>query len=174
MLSSDVAGPPVVKFVGLGIYAALLLGVCVSDALTRRIPNALVAVIALSGFAFSVATSGLAVGGARAGAGLAVGLGIWLPLYLLRMLGAGDVKLFAAASAWLGAGGALHAAFLTAIFGGLLSLLWLPPVHGWLDSARTRGVPSEVATVCTRRRVPYGVAMSAGLFTVALFPNLLA
>jgi prepilin peptidase CpaA len=52
---------------------------------------------------------------AWSGAGWAVGLLLFLPLFLLRGMGAGDVKLLAAFGAWLGPAGA----FWTAIYGGV-------------------------------------------------------
>ena len=75
---------------------------CATDLRTSRIPNLLT---------FSAAAAGLAwhaFGGwaplASALGGLALGLLLFLPIYLLRGMGAGDVKLLAALGAWLGPG----------------------------------------------------------------------
>ena len=164
-------------------FAVLILTVCVSDVRTRRIPNRLVLLIAALGVLFSVVSHPWWPGLTRAIGGMAVGLAIWLPFYLVRMLGAGDVKFFAAASAWLGPALALKAALLAGVFGGLLALLWLSR-DGWvlavarLSTMRNGAVlprPADagVAGRVAARRVPYGVAMAVGLAAAAWFPEFL-
>jgi len=60
----------------------------------------------LSGIIVTVATAPrISVGLLASLGGLVVGLLIWLPSWLFKLLGAGDVKMFAAAGAWLGCGG---------------------------------------------------------------------
>ena len=113
---------PATTFVGsLGLLAA---GACfigalavasTSDVRSRRIPNRLVVVLALLGLAFSMVTLGPSVGASRALIGFGIGFGLWIPFYALGMLGAGDVKLFAAACCWLAPSQAFGAAFLSAI-----------------------------------------------------------
>ena len=94
------------------------------DLRTRRIPNALT----LGAAAAAVVCLGV-VGGWRAmvwsAAGWTVGLLIFLPLFLLRGLGAGDVKLLAAFGAWLGPSGAWWVAVYGAIAGGVIAVPWL-------------------------------------------------
>ena len=157
-------------------FIALLAAASVGDLRWRRIPNRLVAVTALAGLGFSAALGG---GGALARSLLALALGfaIWAPLYAFRMVGAGDVKLFAAASAWLAPLQVVDAALVSAFVGGGLSLLYLARELGGravalrlLLAARHGSVAggaaelSGVARGAGRRRVvPYGVAMSAGL-----------
>src|SRR2546425_13068330 len=96
---------------GLSDIAAISVALvaCVFDLYSRRIPNALT---------FGAAAVALVVAAALGGAsgawstlmGLAVGLAIWLPIYALGGMGAGDVKVMAAIGAWLGAAVAFHAA----------------------------------------------------------------
>ena len=112
---------PRVEAFTLGV---VLLTACVMDLRTRRIPNGLVVVGALAGVGFALLDGGLG-GGVRAVAGLTVGLLVWLPFWLLRMLGGGDVNLFAAGAAWLGPTGAIEAAMIAGLSGGVLSLLYL-------------------------------------------------
>ena len=173
------AGSPF-GFAAGAVFLLLLAAVCVSDVRTRRIPNRLVLVIAAFGLAFSLATAPVLPGLGRAAAGLALGLVIWLPLYAFRLLGAGDVKFFAAAAAWLGPGGAVQAALLAALFGGLLSAIWFVRLGGvaylFVRLAHlTRPTPDAplAAGGTADRRVPYGVAMAAGLASAAWFPQLL-
>lgn len=139
------------------LLTALLLAACVTDVRARRIPNALV--LALTGAAFVRAAvvvwagepaAGLAAGFGDAALGAAAGLALWLPLYAVGAFGAGDVKLFAAAAAWLGPTGVPSATLYAALAGGVLGLAWLA----------TRQLP---AVFTERRRVPYGVAIAAGV-----------
>src|SRR5690349_18095821 len=108
------------------LYALLLILGAVSDVRARRIPNLLNLALVGVGFVYAMLASGNGshmVGWAVAGVG--TGFLVWLPFYLLGMLGAGDVKFFAGASAWLGPQVALSAAALAAISGGVLALLWM-------------------------------------------------
>ena len=108
--------------------AALVLGAvaAVTDARTRRIPNALTLGAAVVGLAFFAATGG-GYGLGWSVAGWLVGLLIFLPLFALRAMGGGDVKLLAAFGAWLGPALVCWVAIYGAIAGGGLALglvLW--------------------------------------------------
>jgi prepilin peptidase CpaA len=169
---------------GVG-FTLLLVLVCISDLRTRRIPNRLVVWIMVLGLAYSVGAYPWASGLARAVGGLLVGFVIWFPFYLLRMLGAGDVKFFAAASAWLGVAVALQAAALGALVGAVLAVVWMVRVDGWrlvlvrlaagsVGAGRTAGEERlEPQQRSATRRVPYGVAMAVGLGVSAWLPHLL-
>lgn len=115
--------------------AALLLVLLASgfDLRTRRIPNALTFGAALLAMCVHTAFNG--VGGFfMALGGWAAGLAIFFPLYLLRGLGAGDVKLLGAVGAWLGAGAAVTTALWGAIAGGVLALI-VALAHGYTRTA---------------------------------------
>ena len=83
--------------------AVLVLGTAAAatDATTRRIPNALTFGPRRSRVAFAAATGGVH-GLGWSVAGWIVGLLLFLPLFALRAMGGGDVKLLAAFGAWLG------------------------------------------------------------------------
>lgn len=161
---------------GWAVFAALLLASCVSDVRVRRIPNRLVLLLLVSGLVATTAAKPALLTPARALGSAAIGLAIWLPFYLLRMLGAGDVKLFAAASAWLAPAAVLDAALLSAVTGGVLAIVWLVRIHGpsfafarvmhAVQQPRTfRRTPLPATALA--HRVPYGVAMTAGLLAAA-------
>jgi prepilin peptidase CpaA len=57
--------------------------------------------------------------------GILTGAGLLLPVYLLRGLGAGDLKLMAAIGACVGLRLIGSVLFLTILSGGLLALLWI-------------------------------------------------
>lgn len=167
-----------------GLFIALLAAACVSDVRSRRISNNLVLVLALAGTAFSLWRLSALDGAISAALGMALGLAIWISFYALGVLGAGDVKFFAAACAWLGPSLAWRAALLAAAFGGVLAvgfLLWESRLGGALRrlavmaTARSVALPSleDMSEQQARRQLPYGVALALGLVVVAMFPSVL-
>lgn len=101
--------------------AVALLG-CVFDLHSRRVPNLLTLGAAVAAVVVCTATMGLTgLGSSTSGWLLATAL--WLPLYALGGMGAGDVKLLAAIGAWLGPADALYAALYAAMAGGVLALV---------------------------------------------------
>src|SRR5688572_12650652 len=112
-----------VHLVGGAVFTMLLVIGCITDLRSRKIPNELVLAILVSGWLFVLVSSpdawhalGMSL------AGTAVGFGIWIGFYLLGVIGAGDVKFFAAAGAWLGPGATWRAAIIAAIAGGILAV----------------------------------------------------
>jgi len=89
-------------------------------------------------------------------AGAMTGLVVWLPLWLMGFIGAGDVKFFVAAAVWLGPRATLGAALVSAIAGGILACVWL--------AIRMRKNSGQ------RTTVPYGVAMAVGFAVVTWVP----
>lgn len=105
------------------------------DVRHHRIPNAL----SLGGIAMGTALQATVSGfsGLAAGlAGAAVAIGIFLPFYIFRGMGAGDVKLMGAVGAFLGPHNALLATGLSLGAGGLLALLMLIARGGLRPLAR--------------------------------------
>ena len=74
---------------------------CLADLGWRRIPNVVTVGGAALALVAAAATGGVSAFGLAA-AGWLVGLLLFLPLFALGGLGAGDVKLLAALGAWLG------------------------------------------------------------------------
>jgi prepilin peptidase CpaA len=62
-------------------------------------------------------------GFATASMGLLLGLLLLIPLWILRILGAGDVKLMAMVGAFIGPWATLHATFYVVVTGGIAALL---------------------------------------------------
>lgn len=92
------------------------------DLRTRRVPNALNALIASMGVLLAISgLSGVSVGAATAGLG--VGLALMLPGFLFGATGAGDVKLFAAMGTLVGPAHILRAFLFTVVAGGVLAVV---------------------------------------------------
>lgn len=161
------------------VFIALLFAACWSDVVRRRVPNVLVLVLAVLGIVYSV-SDGVWFHGLLSGlGGLTLGLLIWLPSWVVRLLGGGDVKLFAAAGAWLGPWSTLEAAVWAGLLGGLLSLVWLLRHRGVRGAALslaalridTKGVLQRQREDPTRKSLPYTVALAAGAVIAAWFPH---
>ncbi|MFD0961200.1 A24 family peptidase [Paenibacillus chungangensis] len=108
-----------------GLATAILLAAAfLTDVRWQRIPNALT-----GGFFLGGCLYGLLSGGWQqlmdSMLGAAAGFVPLLLLYGLKSIGAGDVKLFGAAGAWLGIGNVLQLMLFSMLFGGLIGLALL-------------------------------------------------
>ena len=161
-----------------GILMLLLTAAAVCDYRTHRIPNWLV----LSGVLFGVIYNTVLPPFPHDNiffplAGLGLGLLLFLPLYLIRAMGAGDVKLLAMVGAFLGAGETFLAALASIIVGGVLAILFvlargtaLRMFHNLatllqlgLLGALARSAPSlQITAGASAGKLPYGVAIAIG------------
>ena len=153
---------------------ALVLVACIPDLRTRRIPNALTLGAAIVALAFHAATNGLA-GLATSAGGWLLGAALFFPIFALRGMGGGDVKLLAAVGAWLGPAQVIWVALITSVAGGVLGLV-VAAFHGYLGKAvsnlfvllmqwRVSGIrPVEKVTLAGSRgpRLAYAVPIAVG------------
>ncbi|HEX8276627.1 MAG TPA: prepilin peptidase [Longimicrobiaceae bacterium] len=154
------------------VLVVLVVIAAASDLRTRRIPN----LLTVGGFVLALALRAPLGGSALAdgflGAGAALLLGV--PLFAMRALGGGDVKLLAAVGAFAGWSGLLPTLAAIGIMGGVLGLVEAVR-RGVLRQvlANTGRLALSLATfarygVRTDLRspaaitVPYGVAIAAG------------
>lgn len=155
--------------------AVVSVSACVTDLRWRRIPNLLTFGAAATALVFYSVTRGLPGLGFSA-AGFAVGLAIFLPLFAVRGLGGGDVKLMAALGAWIGPGSVLWLAALAAIAGGVFALIVAAAsrytgqafrnVWSILTFWRVMGVQPHPALTLESSggpRLPYSLPIAAGL-----------
>jgi len=120
----------------LNLFVGTLLALaCVTDLRTRRIPNVLTASAAAGAVLFHLATGGWQAAGWSI-VGLFVGALLFLPMFALRGMGAGDVKLLAAVGAWLGPGQVAVVALATSLVGGVLAVV-VALAYGYLRKALT-------------------------------------
>jgi prepilin peptidase CpaA len=158
-------------------YAALASAgaACVTDVTTRRIPNVLTLGAAAGAVGYHLAGAGWG-GLAHAAGGWAVGLALFLPMFMLRGIGGGDVKLLAALGAWIGPLPAVWLCLFAALAGGPMALVLalsrgyfgraMSNIWGLLMFWRVAGFqPHPVLTLDApgTPRLPYAVPIAAGL-----------
>ena len=116
----------------LAQFVALIIALCatMTDLRTRRIPNLLTFGAAAAAIVFHTLGGGV-TGTLTAAGGWLAGAALFMPFFLLRGMGAGDVKLLAALGAWLGAGDAFRVAIYTSLAGGVMALA-VSAAHGYL------------------------------------------
>lgn len=115
---------------------------------SRRIPNALAVFIAVAGVAYLVIDYSTITALGGLGQGAVAGLAC-MPIYLLRGMSAGDVKLISATSIWWTTSQLLIALASTAIVGAILAVIYL---------CTTRGAT----------HVPYAIAIATSTVGTAL------
>jgi len=160
----------------------LVLAAAVFDLRYRRIPNWLVLAGLLAGLAVNTWLAGWS-GLRLSGLGIGLAFLVYIPLYALRAMGAGDAKLMAAVGALTGPGPWLLIFFATALVGGVLALLFV------VSKGRVRTTLSNVAFMlrelaCFRppyarnpeldvrdaraARLPHSVSVAVGCIIVVL------
>jgi prepilin peptidase CpaA len=152
----------------IGLVAALAAAT-VTDLRARRIPNAVTLSAAMLGLSLNTAlrgSDGLAL--SLEGAGLA--LAALLPLFALRGMGAGDVKLMAAIGALKGPEFLIYTFACAALFGGGMALVGLVRSRrlglAFAHLAYFKFFPRPDGTFITAGRLPYAPAISAGALLV--------
>lgn len=166
--------------VNLAILMTLLGVAAWFDIKSRRIPNWLV----VTGLVSSLGTQAfLGNGGFSAWSlGLLVGFGLFLPLYVMRAMGAGDVKLMGMVGAFLGPASAAGAVLTTLLAGGTLAIavaLWSGALRHTLINVRILTIQTMFKTLhggsaqieampASAGNLPYAVAIAAGTFIYLL------
>jgi prepilin peptidase CpaA len=168
------------------ILICLVAQAAVTDLAMRKIPNVLIlsglllALILhlLAGQPWAPVTQWLA--------GCLAGFFLFLPLYLLRGMAAGDVKLMAMVGAFSGPAAALRIAVLSYLIGGVLALLLLLWSGRWRDSWRNLAqlckplllrllgvplLPVPLAPSVSVGGIPYGVAIALGTIGVVVWTH---
>jgi len=167
------------KSMSVAMSAALTLVVLLlvawavrEDLLRRRIPNALCFAALMLGLGMMSIAGGL-IGLLYSAGGVLVGLLTFVPFYLLRGMGAGDVKLMAALGSFFGPAGALLAAAISLVAGGVYAiviaiskLLRTKSQMGASSPGAESPTASQLAAVFAvvrKERFPYSVAIATGV-----------
>lgn len=167
---------------GTVAFGAVMIAALVWDVRERRIPNQLVIAGLVLGLALRASGGWASIGAGLAGGLLA--LGLTFPLFALRAMGGGDVKLFGVAGLFLGPAGFLLALLASAVIGGVLGLA--AAIRGGVVvtallrtkdlgvKAATLGRGGDRMTLDTPGAitVPYGAAIAIGSLAVwFLYPG---
>ncbi len=153
----------------------IVLVAVVWDLSTRRIPNLLTLGAAAAGLIVQAYIGGWGGAGTSV-AGWVVGVALFLPIFALGGMGAGDVKLLGAIGAWLGPAAAMWVALYSAIAAGLMGIV-VALGSGYMTQAlvniswiltfwRRSGLrPVPALTLATHKgpRLAYAVSLFAGL-----------
>lgn len=163
------------------VLIAVLVTAIYTDLRASRIPNWLT--FAAMGFGLAVHTYSAGIQGALFSlAGLGLVFGPFFVLYVLGSIGAGDVKLMAAVGSIVGPYGAVSAAVLSVIVGGLYALGAMS--YQWGIAGTGRKLVSATYSVLINRgsvwsgdlqlpfRLRYGLSIAGGtlLFVLGFHP----
>jgi prepilin peptidase CpaA len=156
----------------------------VTDVRSRRIPNWLVVIGLVAGFSLNVALGGWS-GLTESALGFGLALLIYVPLFILRAMGGGDVKLMAAVGCMAGPQAWFTIFILASIAGGVYAIVLLTAkrsmggafwniVHIVKELVRFRlpfrSKPELDISHSNSLSVPHGVTIAAGtlLFLYAI------
>lgn len=136
------------------VAVGLFVAAAYTDIRSRRIPNSVSVALALLGLARIAMALIAGESALTAALDLAAAMTVFVlaaVAFRFRLLGGGDVKLLAAGALWLGAAALGPYILFTAIFGGVMAILFV----GWhlVLPQSMRGV---------RPSLPYAVAIAAG------------
>jgi prepilin peptidase CpaA len=177
--------PELMGLLALMVLTVLLLLAMREDLRSHRIPNKLILVGVVLGLGLNGLLpagggfNGMVPGGLgwlAAVKGLALGLAVLLPMYLLRTMGAGDVKLMGLVGSFLGPGDLIGALIATFIAGGVMALvvaLWSKQLMNMLQNIKlmlfgsmlkmNAGQPPIMNELpVSVAKLPYAVAITVG------------
>ena len=153
----------VAHWVVVALFVLLLAAAAGVDVMRRKIPNWSVGGLILTSAVAWVA----GVSAVPWVSGLAAGLLALVSaygLYHFGMVGAGDVKLLAAAALFVGLGHLWQLAALTALAGGIIAVGFLVA----RPRRVMRGLTARGRAENTSRGIPYGLAIAIGALATAL------
>lgn len=156
--------------------AVLIIEAAYIDWRDHRVPNWLTYHLAAGGIAVACWMWGWQ-GLAWSLAGVAVGMAPLLAMYSIGWMGAGDVKLFGAAGAWLGPMAIFYSFILGALIGGGIGLVMMARSrrlmerlvlsYAYLREAIALKDPVAIGRIAAQRKprmelIPYGVPLTLG------------
>jgi prepilin peptidase CpaA len=153
--------PASVHVLVLGLFFGLLAVAVLTDVETLRIPNRLcLALVAI--YPAHLLASPVAVDWPGALLLATVMFGGGLVSFAAGWMGGGDVKLMAATALWIGPGSFIDFLLVTAIAGGLISVLMLSGFRFTVAQIADSAGFADIRDVILGRSIPYGVAIAVG------------
>ena len=166
------------------ILLSVVIAAGIYDLRVRRIPNWLNLIGIILGLTFNAMPG--QVGVTKALGGLACALAVYIPLYLVRGMGAGDVKLMAAVGTIAGPANWIGIFIVTALLGGVAAIvlvalkrkfqqtvLNLGTIISQLSHKRLPSTADEKLDVRSPRalRMPHGAIIAAGCILFVLLKS---
>jgi prepilin peptidase CpaA len=154
----------------------LVVSAAINDLLSRRIPNRLLLAAWMCVLPLQVMSAAPGAALATSLAGALTGLAVFLPLYLMRGMAAGDVKLMATVGAFVDPASTFYIAMASWCAGGVMALLiiafkgrlrtalanlgdLLRPLRMWVARIPAVAEPMRQPSVGS---MPYGLAIAIG------------
>lgn len=152
--------PLTVQATILVLAAGIVTWAAISDLRSNIIPNS-------ANVALFVLWTGWVVSGAQVQVGYSIGIGaatflVGAILFHFNQMGGGDVKLLTVLGIWAGPTEVLPFLLQVAIAGGMLTMAWI--AYGRFAAPAL----GRIASIESRRVVPYGVAIAAGAYLLLL------
>ena len=159
----------------------LLLIAFIYDVRVMKIPNRLTATFVIAGIVYQLVMFGMS-GGIHSVLGAAAGFMPLLVLYILKGIGAGDVKLFAALGAWIGAASVVQVLIYAILYAGAVGVILLF-INGPFGRRFIRGIISVLTPTAGGKkeaiaswgkdglRFPFMIAVVPAALTVWLLPG---
>lgn len=154
------------------LLTVLVVSAAVTDLAIRKIPNLFLLLAWCAAIGLRLADTAPVPGIGHALGGALVGFVFFLPLYVVRGMAAGDVKLMSTVGLFLGPAETVQACILTWCAGGVMALVMILFTRRWSDAyANLRSLllpmlrigPAAQAASLTRPSVgsmPYGLAIA--------------
>jgi prepilin peptidase CpaA len=158
------------------LVSALLVEAAIIDGLKLKVPNWLTFHLAAGGMAYATWIGGWP-GLAWSLGGLALGLALLMPLYLIGGMGSGDVKLLAGVGAWMGPSIVLGSFVVAVIVGGIIAAVQIlisgniaghmAMFHTISHEILTIRNPDKLSEIAAARKptmtlLPYGIPITIG------------
>jgi prepilin peptidase CpaA len=166
------------------LATAVAVVAAITDVRDRRIPNRITYPAMIAGLALQIASSGWHGIVQSLAGGLLFG-GVFFLFYMVRAMGAGDVKLAAALGCIIGPASSWQVMFFTAVAGGALAIIVMVATGRVLRTLRStlavvgfhalhglRTHPVVNLDNPSAVRLPYGLAFAAGTLYWAVFAHL--
>ena len=136
----------------------LVVSTAITDLAIRKIPNLFLLLAWCAALGLRLCDTGPASGIAIALGGALVGFALFLPLYVMRGMAAGDVKLMATVGLFLGPAVTAQACILTWCVGGAMALVMILFTRRWSDAYAN--LRSLVRPMLLRIEVPGPTSMA--------------
>lgn len=146
------------RLIFIGVFLGWTVFVAVSDIRFRRISNSLVLTGLVCGFGCAfLRANPFDVFPTQALIGMLAGLIVFFPLFLLRVMGSADVKVFAVLGAWCGAQALPWLWVVASLAAGAHALVLMLLAHTSFGALWRRGEPALM--LGGRRATPYAACL---------------